>query len=134
MKIKHTEGLIKLALESNKTIQEFEELALSKLFKYNVINQCEKSDTILDFPKLNIHATRALILNVIEEIGLESSNENLDTFEDLIIIMDGDCPECGGDLKEDTEKARGYYNKGRWIQTYSYKICSHCGEVVEEYL
>lgn len=103
MKVQETESLKILARKAKKD---------PKAFSYEVYEELEKSN-LLDgsgeywgHPVKDCIEDKAVVffMEALERLGVHPSSANIDLLFSLIIMLDGDCPECGSDLEVDEEK------------------------------
>lgn len=60
-------------------------------------------------------------------------SRNLDAIRNLIVIGNGDCPECGGEMEVedgDYKELRGdYLTPSEFTPIWEIKKCVHCGHL-----
>lgn len=132
MKVQENESLKNLARKAKKE---------PKAFSYEVYEELEKSN-LLDgsgnywgHPVKDCIEDKAVIflMEALERLGVNPSSANVDLFRSLIIMLDGDCPECGGEMAEDEEKSEykfipgDYFTPDDWELVNAVCTCVNCG-------
>lgn len=137
MKVKESKELQVLADASKKPAKDVSGIITSELIKrkiiedmpdnwgYPIIDCYERDVTVLEF------------VEVIRSIGVSVvHSEYLDALLECILIGDGDCPDCGGELEVTDGKYRctggdGYITPYEYDPIWEEKTCSHCGYKIE---
>lgn len=134
MRVKESENLNKLAKVAKKKPSDLSYEIYAELVKSDLI---AKDDiwgaTVLEA----LPPDRAILETVkaMERLGIKSSSANIARFLDLVLILDGDCPECGYDMDvvdgEYKTEGDGYNDPIEHYPVWEYKKCAHCGHVLE---
>lgn len=87
--------------------------------------------TIGDCVKRDIYVSE--VVEVIRATGLSVVKScHYDAFVECILIGDGDCPECGGDMEVTDGESKctggdGYITPYEYTLIWEEKTCTHCG-------
>lgn len=132
MKIRNDENLQRLAEVAGVAPETMSKRIASNLLKYegtidDSINwQCEISDFVSE------DTTICEIDNMLKKCGIKRGTVRILTaFFRCVIIGDGNCPVCGGDL--DVEEIGHYLNDGdsyterTWVVDEYVHVCHECG-------
>lgn len=132
MKIKESKEIKMLATLSGKTTNEVSETIVTELIKRKIIADipdnwgCPLSDCY------ERDVTISEFSGVIRSIGIAVvRSEHLDALLECVLIGDGDCPECGGDMEvSDGEYKQtggdGYLTPPEYTPIWEEKTCKHC--------
>lgn len=109
----------KLSLEIYESLEMWDLLDGSGDYWGFAIKDCIKDETVIDL--------------ILCGLSIKPTQENNDRFLNLILMLDGDCPECGSELEIDPERSEYKHVYGDGIETPDeyepivevYK-CTHC--------
>lgn len=136
MKIKESKELIRLAKKAGRSTSKFAAKLVTELVARNVIdndpdnwgNQLVKcydgSDTLV-----------FVIAEILQSCGIvDATIDDLAAFDALVLLGDGDCPECGGEMETiDSESKHtfgdGYLTEKEYEVLWETKKCRHCGHI-----
>ena len=135
MKIKESEQLNVLATASGKTANQVSDIIVSELIKRQMIEETPENwgATIGDCVKRDIYVSE--VVEVIRATGLSVVKSNhYDAFVECVLIGNGDCPECGGDMEVTDGESKctggdGYNTPYEYTPIWEEKTCTHCGYV-----
>lgn len=133
MKIKESEQLKALATASGKTANQVSDIIVSELIKRQMIEETPENwgGTIGDCVKRDIYVSE--VVEVIRATGLSVVKSNhYDAFVECVLIGNGDCPECGGEMEvtDGEYKQTGgfdYDSEPEYTPRWEQKTCTHCG-------
>ena len=133
MKIKESEQLNVLATASGKTANQVSDIIVSELIKRQMIDETPENwgGTIGECVKRDIYVSE--VVEVIRATGLSVvKSKHYDAFVECVLIGDGDCSECGGDMEvTDGEYKQtggdGYITPPEYTALWEEKTCTNCG-------
>lgn len=133
MKIIESDVLKELATQSGATANELSSKLISELIRKQIIEDVSDiyGNTIAD--AINRDITIMEIIDVIRAIGIDIvKSVHLDALLECILIGDGDCPECGGEMEvtDGQYKQIGgfdYDNEPEYATILEETTCTHCG-------
>lgn len=130
MKVQENESLKQLAIQANNehkklSIEIYDSLEMWELLDGGndywgfPIKDCIKDETVIDL--------------ILCGLCLKPTQENKETFLSLILMLGGDCPDCGSDLEVDPDKSEykqifgdGYSDPQEYEATTTVMLCRHC--------
>ena len=133
MRVKESKELNELATLSGKPAKQVSDIIVSELLNNKVIEDTpdnwgcpiadcyERDVTVAEF----VEFIRAIGINVVK-------SEQFDTVLECVLIGDGDCTECGGEMEvTDGEYRRtggdGYLTPPEYSPIWEEKTCRNCG-------
>lgn len=135
MNIRKDKDLEFLATSAGKTASEVETIIITQLLQAELIQDtpdfwgCTLQDSI-------DNVTLVLdVIGVIKAIGIKNVRlGHLEIFMNLVLMGDGDCPICGGEMEvTDADYKRcggdGYLTPYEYEPIFEVKTCEHCGHV-----
>lgn len=133
MRIAESEQLKTLATVSGKTAKQVSDVIVLELLNKKIIENTPDNwgCPIADCYERDI--TVVEIAGVIRAIGIDVvKSAHLDALLECVLIGDGDCPECGGDMEvTDGEYKQtggdGYITPPEYTPIWEEKTCTHCG-------
>ena len=133
MKIKKSEQLKALATASGKTANQVSDIIVSELIKRQMIEETPENwgGTIGDCVKRDIYVSEVVEVIRATRLSVVKSN-HYDAFVECVLIGNGDCPECGGEMEvTDGEYKQtggdGYLTPPEYTPLWEQKTCTHCG-------
>lgn len=130
MRIQKTESAEKLAQMAGTPFSKFSSALGKKLVETELVYD---EDTFWGEPlheTMDVDAGISVLHDIIVSVGLEPTCEVVSLLfrDDIILMGDGDCPNCGGEmeLEDATEVQTDPYSPPYYINEV-YK-CPHCGE------
>lgn len=135
MRIKESEQLKVLATASGKPMNQVAEILISELIKRQMIEETPENwgGTIGECVKRDIYVSE--VVEVIRATGLKVVKSNhYDALVDCVLVGNGDCPECGGEMEvTDGEYKQtggdGYTTPPEYTAIWEQKTCRNCGHV-----
>lgn len=133
MRISDSKQLNALATVSGKTAKQVSDIIVSELLNKKII--ADTSDNwgcpVVDCYDRDI--TVIEIAEVIRAIGIDVvKSMHLDALLECVLIGDGDCPECGGEMEviDGQYKQTGgfdYDSEPEYTPIWEENTCTHCG-------
>lgn len=133
MRVKESKELNELATLSGKPAKQVSDIIVSELLNKKIIEEtpdnwgCPISDCYeRDITVVEIAGViRAIGINVVKSV-------HLDALLECVLIGDGDCPECGGEMEvTDGEYKQtggdGYITPPEYTPIWEETTCTHCG-------
>ena len=135
MKVKESEQLKALATASGKTANQVSDIIVSELIKRQMIEEAPENwgGTIGECIKRDIYVSE--VVEVIRAIGLSVVKScHYDAFVECVLIGNGVCLECGGDMEVTNGESKcaggdGYNTPYEYTPIWEEKTCTHCGYV-----
>ena len=135
MKIKESDNLEKLAEAANKPAGKVAERIIEELLQRGIIEDdpCLWGQSLEDIYCRDVAVSE--MLQVLHAAGIEDIKSGcFDALLDLVVMGDGDCPECGGDMEVTDFEERivagdGYLTPYEYEPIWEEKTCSNCGYV-----
>ena len=133
MRISDSKQLNALATVSGKTAKQVSDIIVSELLNKKII---EDTPDNWGYPIAECYdrdITVTEIAGVIRAIGIDVvKSAHLDELLECVLIGDGDCPECGGDMEvtDGQYKQTGgfdYDSEPEYTPVWEETTCTHCG-------
>ena len=132
MRAKDTNELQMLATASGKTANEISTIIISELVKRQFIGNSPACWGCTVAECLTKYVTVSQMSQVMTAAGIPNKSLYLDAIKELVLIGNGDCPECGGEMEVvdgDYKELRGdYLSPSEFTPIWESKKCSHCGQ------
>lgn len=131
MRAKNTNQLQVLATASGKTANEISTIIVSELEKRRFIHnrQIYWGCTIGESLAPGVRTVE--MVQVMTAAGIPNKSRFLDAIKNLVLIGNGDCPECGGEMEVvdgDYKELRGdYLTPSEFTPIWEIKKCVRCG-------
>lgn len=135
MRVKESKELNELATLSGKPAKQVFDIIVSELLNKKIIEEtpdnwgCPISDCYeRDITVVEIAGViRAIGINVVKSV-------HLDALLECVLIGDGDCPVCGGEMEVTDADYKccggdGYLTPYEYEPIFEEKTCKHCGHV-----
>ena len=132
MRAKDTKNLQLLATASGKTANEISTIIVSELEKRRFIlnRRIYCGCTIGESLAPGVRTVE--MVQVMTVAGIPNKSRFLDAIRNLVLMGNGDCPECGGEMEVvdgDYKELRGdYLSPSEFTPIWESKKCSHCGQ------
>lgn len=131
MKIKECENLTKLARVAGKKVSDLSYEIYDELVDCGLIEKDDDVWGLLMSEALPDDKGVIYTMEAMERLGIKPSQDNVVAFLNLVIILDGDCPECGYDMDvfdgEYKYTGDGYNDPIESTPIWEDKKCGHCG-------
>ena len=131
MRAKNTNHLQLLATASGKTANEISTIIISELVKRQLIGNSPACWGCTVDECLTKYVTVSQMSQVMTAAGIPAKSMFLDAIKELVLIGNGDCPECGGEMEVvdgDYKELRGdYLTPSEYTPIWENKKCVHCG-------
>ena len=132
MKIKESEQLMLLASESGKTANEVSEILITESINRGIIEDTNDNWGLTIDECVDGTTPLTAVVDVLIAAGIPNKSRYFDAFCQLVVIGNGDCPECGGEYEVtdgDYKQTGGFYydSEPEYTPIWEEKKCTHCG-------
>lgn len=132
MKIIESEKLKELATQSGKTANELSEQFISELERRKIIEDTTENYGATIGDAINRDIVVSEFVGAMRVVGIQTNSRNYDSVMEMVIIGDGECSECGGDMEvTDGEYKQtggdGYITPPEYTPIWEEKTCLVCG-------
>ena len=131
MRAKNTNELQLLATASGKTANEISTIIVSELVTRQFIGNSPACWGCTVGECLTKYVTVSQMSQVMTAAGIPNKSLYLDAIKELVLIGNGDCPECGGEMEVvdgDYKELRGdYLTPSEFTPIWENKKCVRCG-------
>lgn len=135
MNIKRDKELEILAKEAGKTAKEVETIILNQLLQNDIIQDNPDLWGCTLFDSIERDVAVSDVVNIIKATGISVvCSSHLETFLNLVLIGNGDCPVCGGEMEVTDGDYKicsgdGYLTPHEYEPIFEERTCKHCGHV-----
>lgn len=134
MKVTESKQLSLLASRSGQTAKQVSETLIAELQKRTIIDDVPENYGLTIADCVNRDIKLSEMVEALQAAGIPTISANYDAVMELVIIGDGECTECGGDMEEtDGEhKQTGgfdYDSEPEFTPVWIEKTCKNCGHV-----
>jgi len=136
MRIKESKYLSSLAKEANMTEDQLSETLINELVSRELISDDEANygSELLDC--LEPDTSVSDVVNVLNNVGIKDvKSKHINHLLSMIIIGDGECPDCGGEMETIDADYRytggdGYLTPLEYESIWEEKVCRNCGKKI----
>ena len=132
MKIKESEQLKTLATQAGITANELSNNFISELIRRKIIEDSPEfyGLTIADAVNRDIFVSE--FVDAMRVVGIPTISKNYDAIMEIVVVGNGDCPECGGEMEvtDGEYKQTGgdaYVTPPEYTAIWEEKTCTLCG-------
>lgn len=136
MRIKIDENLAIVAARANREPAEVANILINEMMNAGLVKG-ENEDCGLSVKEYVDGGTPlGTIVDIIKKTGIERVNDTTyDAFLECIVMGDGDCPECGGEMfltdSVGHEVSNGYDTAPSWVVDWELFACCVCGHEIK---
>lgn len=133
MKIRETKGFKELVKKSGLPEDQFSGKIISGLVQNGSIDDTHDCWGMAIKNSVDGQVLVSALVDVLHGAGITHVTDNIfDAFLDLVLIGDGDCPECGGDMEVVEGEYKkifgdGYYTPFEYAPIWEDRKCANCG-------
>ena len=132
MKITENKQLKELATQAGTTANELSNNFIAELIRRQIIEDTPDvyGATIADAINRDIKITE--FVDAMRVVGIPTISKNYDAIMEMVVVGNGDCPECGGEMEvTDGEYKQtggdGYIAPSEYTAIWEEKTCTLCG-------
>lgn len=135
MNIRKDEELKILAKEAGKKVTEVETIIVNQLIQKEMIQDDPEFWGCTLFDSIECDVPVSDVVEIIKSTGISFvRSKHLDLFLNLVLIGNGDCPVCGGEMEVTDAEYRccggdGYLTPYEYEPIFEEKKCKHCGYI-----
>lgn len=140
MKIRESKELRYLANAAGRTTEDAADVMIEAMIKNGITYEDPEvwGQKVGDNLERSINEPEVTLKNLVDVVkatGIETvTSRHIEALTNLVLMGDGDCPECGGEMEVidgsyECEYGDGYYSEREYRPIWETRRCLNCGHI-----